>query len=181
MDHIQFAIIRLPSAFWHLHICTLMQESESIDVYLRLVQVQYYKFLSNWDWHKSIQIVSNRQKSIQVDFVVQKSSRANLSLAHIKSVFRIFVSSVFVLQKLPESISADLKRFELICVSLNSTEICSTVFANRTPLNTVTGANVLCKFTTCMVQYLNHTCIYEVLVRYGTRVQVMYLSYTGIV
>ena len=33
---------------------------------------------------------------------------------------------IFVPQNLPESISADLKRFEPICLSLNSTRICST-------------------------------------------------------
>ena len=44
--------------------------------------------------------------------------------AHIQSVFRIFVSVVFVLQKITELIFANLKRFESICVSLNSTGIC---------------------------------------------------------
>ena len=50
------------------------------ELVLRIPSTVYpnHKFLSNWDWCKSIQIVSNRQKSIPVDFVVQNSSTANL-------------------------------------------------------------------------------------------------------
>ena len=40
----------------------------------------YYKFLWNWDWRKSVQIVSNRQKSIPVYFVVQNSSTAKYEI-----------------------------------------------------------------------------------------------------
>ena len=76
------------------------------------------------------QIDSNRFKSAKIDsgrFCSTKLINSKSVEAHIKSVFRIFVSVVFVLQKLPESISTDLKRFEPICVSLNSTGICSTL------------------------------------------------------
>ena len=75
------------------------------------------------------QIDSNRFKSAKIDsgrFCSTKLINSKSVKAHIKSAFRILVSMIFVLQNIQESISTDLKRFEPICVSLNSTGICST-------------------------------------------------------
>ena len=75
------------------------------------------------------QIDSNRFKSAKIDssrFCSTKIVNPKSVKAQIKSVFHILLSMSFVLQNILELISADLKRFEPICASLNSTGICST-------------------------------------------------------
>ena len=76
------------------------------------------------------QIDSNRFKSVEIDscmFCSTKIIDTKIRNADLMCAFTDLLLMSFVLQNLPESIFADSKRFESICVSLNSRGTCSTV------------------------------------------------------
>ena len=80
---------------------------------------------------RQTQIDRNRFKSAKIDsgrFCSTKSTNTKSVKTNIKSVFRILVLVLFVLQNLPESILADLNRFRSIWVCLNSQRFCSTEY-----------------------------------------------------
>ena len=100
-----------------------------VDFGLSLMDTGTSTVLQNLRELRQTQIDRNRIKSAKIDsgrFCSTKSTNTKSVKTNIKSVFRILVLVLFVLQNLPESILADLNRFRSIWVCLNSQRFCST-------------------------------------------------------